>query len=101
MSDYTYYNNLNDQELLELVYENYYSIGATGIQAMETLLTDIIDGMWVLHGVPDSRMNRIAVLFTKELNSRNVWNVVAGAVTDEQRKKGTARLRRSILMRKR
>lgn len=101
MSDYEYYNNLSDQELLDLVSENYYSIGATGIQAMEALLTDIISGDWAQkHGVPSSRMNRIAVLFTKELNDRGVWNTIAG-LSEGERKKRTSRLGGLIRARKR
>jgi hypothetical protein len=102
MSDYEYYNNLNDQELLDLVSEHYYSIGATGIQAMEGLLTDIIAGDWSQkHGVPDSRMNRIAVLFTKELNDRGVWNTIAGVVSDSERKRRVSRLGGLIKAKKR
>jgi hypothetical protein len=96
MSDYEYYNNLTDQQLLDLVSENYYSIGATGLQAMEGLLADISAGDWSQkHGVPDSRMKRIAVLFTEELNERGVWNTVAG-VMEGGRKRKASLIRRQV-----
>ena len=98
---YTYYNNLTDAELLEIIDENYYGIGATGVDALENLLADIGEGVWERHGVPVSRMNRITVMLVKSFNDRQVWNVVAGLVTDAQRKQMTRRPRRSILMRKR
>jgi hypothetical protein len=96
MSDYIYYNNLNDTELLDLVEEHYYSIGATGTQAMNTLMSDIQEGFWQRHGVSEKRMHDIAVLFTKSLNERNAWSVMAGVVTetDRKRKQGVSRLSR-------
>jgi hypothetical protein len=104
MSDYEYYNNLTDQELLDLVSEHYYSIGVTGVQAMEGLFADIVAGDWSQkHGVPDSRMKRIAVLFTDELNERGAWHTVAGQVTkaDRKRKQGVSRLGRLMRTKKR
>lgn len=80
MSDYEYYNNLTDQQLLDLVDEHYYSIGATGAQAVETLLSDIPD--WeTKHGVPQARMTIILGQFENCLIERGVFNVVAGAVS--------------------
>lgn len=103
MSDYIYYNNLTDQELLDLVDEHYYSIGATGTEAINTLMSDIQEGMWVRHGVPERRMHNIAVMFTKSLNERNAWSVVAGQVTeaDRKRKQGVSRLGRLMRAKKR
>jgi hypothetical protein len=96
MSDYIYYNNLNDTELLDLVEEHYYSIGATGTQAMNTLLADISEGFWERHGVAEKRMHSIAVMFTKSLNERNAWEVMAGVVSAEERKKRVTRIARKI-----
>jgi hypothetical protein len=103
MSDYIYYNNLNDTELLDLVEEHYYSIGATGAQAMETLLSDISEGFWERHGVPEKRIHSIAVMFTKSLNERNAWSAMAGVVTDtdRKRKQGVSRLGSLIRAKKR
>jgi hypothetical protein len=101
MSDYIYYNNLNDTELLDLVDEHYYSIGATGTQAMETLLADISEGVWERHGVPEKRMHSIAVMFTKALNERNAWSVMAGVISDGERKKRVGRITRKIKMMRR
>ena len=101
MSDYIYYNNLNDTELLDLVEEHYYSIGATGTQAMNTLLSDISEGVWERHGVAEKRMHSIAVMFTKSLNERNAWEVMAGVISAEERKKRVTRIARKIKMIKR
>lgn len=96
MSDYIYYNNFTDTELLELVEEHYYSIGATGAQAMATLLQDVSEGMWEQHGVPVERMKRVIVMFSKSLTDRNAWSVMAGVVSDEERKKRVTRIARKI-----
>lgn len=80
MSDYEYYNNLTDTELLDLVDEHYYSIGATGAQALETLRSDIPD--WESkHGVPQARMEIILGWFENSLIERGVLDVVAGVVS--------------------
>jgi hypothetical protein len=101
MSDYIYYNNLNDTELLDLVEEHYYSIGATGTEAMNAFLEDVVNGMWERHGVPEKRMHAIGVLFTNSLNERNAWSVMAGIVTDADRKKRVSRLGGLIRAKKR
>ena len=101
MSDYIYYNNLNDTELLDLVEEHYYSIGATGAEAINTLMADIQEGFWQRHGVSEKRMHTISVLFTKTLNERNAWSVVAGTITDADRKKRVSRLGGLIRAKKR
>lgn len=98
MSDYEYYNNLTDQELLDLVEEHYYSIGATGTQAMETLVNDISEGAWERHGVPVERMKRVTVMLTKSFNERQVWGVMAGVISDGERKKRASRLMQKIKM---
>ena len=75
----TYLNNLTDQELLQLVDENYYSIGVTGAEALTALVNDTADGVWEkMHGVPAERMKRVIVLFIDLLTERNDWNAEAG-----------------------
>lgn len=98
MSDYEYYNNLTDQELLSVIDENYYSIGATGAEAMANLLQDVSEGAWERHGVPTERMKRIITMFTVSLSERSAWSVVAG--TDADRKRRVSRLGRLIRAKK-
>jgi hypothetical protein len=99
MSEYEYYNNLTDQELLSVIDENYYSIGATGAEAMTTLLQDVSEGAWERHGVPTERMKRIIMMFFALLTENNSWGVVAGI--DADRKRRVTRLGRLIRAKKR
>lgn len=102
MSDYNYMNNLTDSELLEVVDEHYYSIGVTGAEAVSGLVNDIAEGLWEnLHGVPTARMKRVLIDFIALLMERNAWNVVAGVISDGERKKRVTRIGRLIKARKR
>jgi len=94
MSDYEYYNNLTDQELLSVIDENYYSLGVTGAEAMTNLLQDIGEGAWELHGVPTERMKRIVMMFFSLITENNAWNVMVGA--DAHRTKRVKRLVRLV-----
>lgn len=77
MSDYEYYGNLTNEELLGLVDEHYYSIGATGAQALETLRDDF--RIWESHhGVPQARMEIVLGWFEQSLTERNLLDVMAG-----------------------
>lgn len=77
MSDYNYYNNLTDKELFDLVDEHYYSIGATGAQALETLRSDIPD--WeTKHGVPQARMEIVLGWFEAYLIENGYMDKVCG-----------------------
>lgn len=72
-------NNLTDSELLEIIHEHYYSIGATGSEAVSSLVNDIADKVWEeTHGVPTSRMKQLVVEFTLSLIESESWNVMAG-----------------------
>jgi|LakMenEpi03Aug12_release.lakeMendotaPanAssembly.Ray.scaffolds.fasta_scaffold94094_8 hypothetical protein len=79
MTDYIYYNNLTDTQLLDLIDEHYYSIGATGAQALEALREDI--PAWeTKHGVPQARMEIVLGWFENSLIERGLLDVVAGLI---------------------
>lgn len=57
-----------DDEVLEILHENYYTLGTTGEQAVLAVLDDIIhDRFRDQHGMSDERMSLILVRFARDL----------------------------------
>lgn len=61
--------DLTDTELVDLLDENYYTLTATGEEAVNNVAWDIAQGTFAeYHGLSDERMGLALVLFAKRMS---------------------------------
>ena len=71
MTDFT------NEELVELFDENYYTLDATGSDAIVNSLHETLDGSFLQHGLTDERMMTVLFDLAKQIHSKALWDVVA------------------------
>ena len=71
MTDFT------NEELVELFDENYYTLDATGSDAIVNILQETLDGSFLQHGLTDERMMTVLFDLAKQIHSKALWDVVA------------------------
>ncbi len=71
MTDFT------NEELVELFDENYYTLDATGNDAILNILYETLDGSFSQHGLTNERMMTVLFDFAKQIHSKKLWDVVA------------------------
>jgi neutral trehalase len=68
--------DLTDDELVELLEEHYFTLATTGSQALDAILWDITQGIFMdYHGLDDERMMRVFLRLAKYLC--RAWNTTA------------------------
>lgn len=76
--DLASWRNWEDEEILEVLYEHYYTLASTGEHAVMAVLHDIIKHRFFhYHLVDDERMGLILVKFARELEDKGQMSVPA------------------------
>ena len=80
LSDYETddFSSFTDDEILEIIDENYYTLNATGLEALDSLLDDFNSGAWrEIHKIDDERMAQVMTTFLNVLVADGKLNVPA------------------------
>jgi hypothetical protein len=80
LSDYETdnFSSFTDDEILEIIDENYYTLNATGLDALDSLLDDFNSGAWrEVHKIDDERMAQVMTIFLMRLIDDSKLNVPA------------------------
>jgi hypothetical protein len=60
--------DLNNEELVELLEEQYFTLGSTGSEALGAVLWDITQGLFLeMHGLTDERMMWVMLTLSRRL----------------------------------
>lgn len=70
-------SDLTNEELVELFDENYYTLDATGGEAILNILYETLDGDFLQHGLTNERMMTVLFALAKQIHSKKLWDVVA------------------------
>jgi hypothetical protein len=70
-------SDLTNEELVELFDENYYTLDATGGEALMTILYETVDGSFSQHGLTDERMMSVLLDLAKQIHAKKLWEIVA------------------------